>query len=244
MCILLSVMLVSISGCGNEAVVNDATLVEQEVAENVTEEVTTEITEEIKDTDEEIQSVDETDDVGEDENSNETKNAETEVVIPTTTPKETTAPKEEVTVTPTETPTVTPTPVVVEPTPEPEPTVSAVSYSPSNVVSLATAKTKAAGKTLLSDLMNESLASGGISQEEYNQFYPYAGAGYYSVFVEIDLNQASTTSGRRLESEDGIATYISGMLALESGPYFLIEYAGIYTSNTGAQFYEFRCYRA
>lgn len=116
-------------------------------------------------------------------------------------------------------------------------------YSPANVVSLATAKTKAAGKILLTDNLDSLLANGSISQEEYNSYYPYDGAGYYSVYVQTDLNTASTTSGRLLGSEDGIAQYIAEMLACESGPYFLIEYVGVYTNGSG-DFYEFRCYRA
>ena len=118
-----------------------------------------------------------------------------------------------------------------------------VDYSPSNVVSMATAKTKAAGKILLTDNLDSLLANGSISQEEYNSYYPYDGAGYYTVYVQTDLNTASTTSGRLLGSEDGIAQYIADMLALESGPYFLIEYVGVYTNGSG-NFYEFRCYRA
>ena len=118
-----------------------------------------------------------------------------------------------------------------------------VDYSPSNVVSMATAKTKAAGKILLTDNLDSLLANGSISQEEYNSYYPYDGAGYYTVYVQTDLNTASTTSGRLLGSEDGIAQYIADMLALESGPYFLIEYVGVYTNGSG-KFYEFRCYRA
>ena len=50
-------------------------------------------------------------------------------------------------------------------------------YSPANVVSLATAKTKAAGKILLTDNLDSLLANGSISQEEYNSYYPYDGAG-------------------------------------------------------------------
>ena len=118
-----------------------------------------------------------------------------------------------------------------------------VDYSPSNVVSMATAKTKSAGKILLTDNLDSLLANGSISQEEYNSYYPYDGAGYYTVYVQTDLNTASTTSGRLLGSEDGIAQYIADMLALESGPYFLIEYVGVYTNGSG-KFYEFRCYRA
>ena len=71
---------------------------------------------------------------------------------------------------------------------------------------------------------------------------PYDGCGYYSVFVEINLNLASTVSGRRLYSEEEIADYIAGMMVLEVEPYFYIECAGTYQGNS-TEFYEFRCYR-
>lgn len=129
-----------------------------------------------------------------------------------------------------------------EPEKEPE-KKQEISYSPQNVVSLATAKTKAAGKVLLTENLDRLLAEGQISKGEYSEYYPYDGAGYFSVFVQTDLNQASTTSGRKLGSEDAIAQYIAELLALESGPYFLIEYAGTY-NNGGTNCYEFRCYRA
>lgn len=124
-----------------------------------------------------------------------------------------------------------------------EETAKMIDYSPQKVVSLATSKTKAYGKILLTDNLDNLLASGDITKEEYDAYYPYDGAGYYSVFVETDLSTASTTSGRKLTSEDAIAQYIADMLAIESGPYFLIEYAGTY-SKGGTEFYEFRCYRA
>lgn len=126
---------------------------------------------------------------------------------------------------------------------QPEPKQEAKGYSPQNVVSLATAKTKAYGKVTLTDNLNSLLAEGAITQEEYNEYYPYDGAGYYSVFVQTDLNRASTTSGKSLSSEDAIAQYIADMLGLESGQYFLIEYVGTYSTG-GEDFYEFRCYRA
>ena len=113
-----------------------------------------------------------------------------------------------------------------------------VSYSPQNVVSLATSKCISGGMIKVTDYLNELLASGSITQEEYDEYYPYDGLGYYSVFVETDLNAASTTSGRKLGSEQGIADYIADMLLLEREPYFLIEYGG----ESGG-FYEFRCYR-
>ena len=116
-------------------------------------------------------------------------------------------------------------------------------YSPQKVVQLATDKTKSYGKITLIDNLKRHLANGDITKEEYDEYYPYDGAGYYSVFVETDLNKASTTSGRLLKSEDGIAKYLADMLALESGDYFLIEYAGT-KNNNGTLFYEFRCYRA
>lgn len=45
-----------------------------------------------------------------------------------------------------------------------------------------------------------------------------------------------------LVSEEGIANYIAGMLALETGTYFAISYACIYEGKSG-DFYEFRCHR-
>lgn len=121
---------------------------------------------------------------------------------------------------------------------------SRVEYSPQNVVALATAKTKAAGKILLTENLDNMLASGQISQEEYNEYYPYDGAGYYSVFVDSNMAEARSVSGStKFNSEDDIAQYIADMLVLESGPYFLIEYAGTY-DYYGKQCYEFRCYRA
>lgn len=76
--------------------------------------------------------------------------------------------------------------------------------------------------------LDNLLAAGSISQDEYNQYYPYDGmeGSYYSVFVETDLTKTSTIDGRPLPSEDAIADYI----------------AGIYTTG-GTTFYEFRCHR-
>ncbi|MDE7434973.1 MAG: hypothetical protein K2N01_03995 [Lachnospiraceae bacterium] len=123
-----------------------------------------------------------------------------------------------------------------------EQTVTAVSYNPASVCSQAIAKCQAGGMITTTDNLANLLAEGKITQEEYDSYYPYDGLGYYSVFVETDLNKASTTSGRKLGSEDGIADYIAGMMLLETEPVFYIEYAGVYTLN-GADFYEFRCYR-
>lgn len=133
-----------------------------------------------------------------------------------------------------------------EPTPEPtpQPETQVINYSPENVVALATAKTKAAGKVLLTENLDNLLANGQITQEEYNEYYPYDGAGYYSVFVDSNMAEARSVSGTTsFHSEDEIAQYISDMLVLETGPYFLIEYAGIY-DYYGKICYEFRCYRA
>ncbi len=119
-----------------------------------------------------------------------------------------------------------------------------VAYDPNYVVALATEKTKAYGKILVWENLDRLLAEGSITREEYSEYYPYDGLenGYYSVFVETDLNKASTTSGRMLVSEVGIADYIAEMLSLETGTYFAISYAGIYEGTSG-DFYEFRCHR-
>lgn len=129
-----------------------------------------------------------------------------------------------------------------KPKPEEPKTPEVVAYDPGTVVSKAIAKCKAGGMITTTDNLNNLLAEGKITQEEYNEYYPYDGLGYYSVFVETDLNQASTTSGRNLGSVDGIAEYIAGMMLLESDPIFNISYAGTYSTN-GTSYYEFRCYR-
>ena len=129
-----------------------------------------------------------------------------------------------------------------EETKQQEQTVTAVSYNPASVCSKAVAKCQAGGMITTTDNLANLLAEGKITQEEYNSYYPYDGLGYYSVFVETDLNKASTTSGRKLGSEEEIADYIAGMMLLETDPVFNIEYAGVYNLN-GTDFYEFRCYR-
>lgn len=133
---------------------------------------------------------------------------------------------------------------ITEPTLEETEEEAFVAYDPNYVVALATEKTKAYGKILVWENLDRLLAEGKITQEEYDEYYPYDGLedSYYSVFVETDLNKASTISGSLLVSEEGIADYIAGMLALETGPYFAISYAGIYEGTNG-DFYEFRCHR-
>lgn len=167
------------------------------------------------------------------------KATETVTEVPTETRTETAteAPTESCTEAPTEAATEAPTEAATE-----APAPAEVSYSPGNVVSLATSKCQAGGMIKTTDNLANLLAQGQITEDEYNEYYPYDGLGYYSVFVETDLNKAATTSGRLLGSEDAIATYIADMLLLESNPYFLIEYGGV-TNSGGQDFYEFRCYR-
>lgn len=119
-----------------------------------------------------------------------------------------------------------------------------VAYDPNYVVALATEKTKAYGKILVWENLDRLLAEGSITQEEYEEYYPYDGLenSYYSVFVETDLRKSSTISDRLLGSEEEIANYIAEMLSLETGTYFAISYAGIY-EGAGGDFYEFRCHR-
>lgn len=117
-----------------------------------------------------------------------------------------------------------------------------VGYDADRVARLAVEKCKAAGMIALPENLDRLLAEGKITQEEYDEYYPYDGCGYYSVFVETNLNLASTISGERLCSEEEIADYIAGMMVLEVEPYFYIECAGVYQGNS-VEFYEFRCYR-
>ena len=119
-----------------------------------------------------------------------------------------------------------------------------VAYSPQNVVSLATAKCQAGGMITTWDDLDNLLAQGKITQDEYNEYYPYDGmeGSYYSVFVETDLNKASAIDGELLPSENAIAEYIASMLLLEKDTVFYISYDGVYTSH-GTDYYEFRCHR-
>ena len=112
------------------------------------------------------------------------------------------------------------------------------------VVSLATAKCQAGGMITTQQNLQNHLNDGSITQEEYNEYYPYDGmeGSYYSVFVETDLNKASTIDGQRLSSEDAIAEYIASMLLLETDSVFYISYDGVYTTG-GTDYYEFRCHR-
>lgn len=143
-----------------------------------------------------------------------------------------------------EAPTEEPTEEVAEPITEKPEEEAFVAYDPNYVVALATEKTKAYGKILVWENLDRLLMEGKITQEEYDEYYPYDGLenSYYSIFVETDLNKASTISGSLLISEEGIADYIAGMLALETAPYFAISCAGIYEGKSG-DFYEFRCHR-
>ena len=117
-----------------------------------------------------------------------------------------------------------------------------VGYDADRVARLAVEKCKAAGMITLPENLDRLLAEGEITQDEYNEYYPYDGCGYYSVFVETNLNLASTIGGKRLCSEEEIADYIAGMMVLEVEPFFYIECAGVYQGNS-VEFYEFRCYR-
>ena len=235
--LILSVTIMLAAGCGNK--------------DNILTDMETEPTETVIDTEEP--------DMAEDEEIPATEQAENGVAGERQTGKEpleetepaqgsTDVPKQEETkreeTKPEETKTEETKPEESKPeeTKQQEQTVTAVSYDPVSVCSQAVAKCQAGGMITTTDNLASLLAEGRITQEEYNSYYPYDGLGYYSVFVETDLNKASTTSGRKLGSEEEIADYIAGMMLLETEPVFNIEYAGVYNLN-GTDFYEFRCYR-
>ena len=131
-----------------------------------------------------------------------------------------------------------------KPEPKPKHETQAVSYSPDRVVSLAISKCQTGGMVTTEQNLLNNLNAGKITQEEYDEYYPLDGLedSYYSVFVNVDLNKAATTSGRALGSEEAIAKYIADMLLLESDNVFNIRYTGT-TKTSGETFYEFRCYR-
>ena len=259
---VIAVMVVGIgcSGCGlsdagevervvDVGISNEEVIDSSEIGTFITEDVTVEPVPGIEERAENESSVDttesseiveepETPEVPESpEVSEETETEETTE----TTPEPTTETSAEA---PAEEPKEEPTEKVTETITQEEEEEAFVAYDPNYVVALATEKTKAYGKILVWENLDRLLAEGKITQEEYDEYYPYDGLenSYYSVCVETDLNKASTISGSLLVSEEGIADYIAGMLALEMGPYFAISYAGIYEGNSG-DFYEFRCHR-
>lgn len=247
--IFLSVMVLTISGCGNkkaDVAVNtetkeSVTQMNQPESEEISKKESE--TEEVKAT--ETESVTEESDQTAQEQMNSNTAENEKVQEPAKTENKTPEKTSQTTdVQPEKQEEVKPEPEAPVKEPEQPQAPARVEYSSQNVVALATAKTKAAGKVLLTENLDNMLASGQISQEEYNEYYPYDGAGYYSVFVDSNMAEARSVSGStKFNSEDDIAQYIADMLVLESGPYFLIEYAGTY-DYYGKQCYEFRCYRA
>lgn len=251
--ILLTVCTLILAGCSGQS---KQPITESQSVETTSQVEETESTESVETEDVDIAEVESTDESvqADAEESKEEPEPTTEPEKPQqeaeqSKPEETTPSQEEKPEPEPPASTEAPTPAPTEPEqPKEQPTetpteVETVAYDPYEVVSLATAKTKAYGKISIPEDLDNMLANGEITKEEYDEYYPYDGAGYYSVFVETDLNQAATTSGRKLGSVDGIASYIAEMLSLETGPYFYIEYAGVHSIN-GTDFYEFRCYRA
>lgn len=251
--IILTVCTLILAGCSGQ---KEQPITESQSVETTSQVEETESTESVETEDVDIAEVESTDESvqADAEESKEEPEPTTEPEKPQqeaeqSKPEETTPSQEEKPEPEPPATTEAPTPAEAEPEqPKEQPTeapteVETVAYDPYEVVSLATAKTKAYGKISIPEDLDNMLANGEITKEEYDEYYPYDGAGYYSVFVETDLNQAATTSGRKLGSVDGIASYIAEMLSLEIGPYFYIEYAGVHSIN-GTDFYEFRCYRA
>ena len=236
---LLSVMILSVTGCGStKEVATDAKAgYEDAETKHDTEAVTTvapkeEIT--VEEVEEETTPAD--------EKVTEEPVTDKKEVAEESSEKET--PKQEESSKPAESPNEEKPKQEPEKTPEPEPEPEVNGYSPDSVVAKAISKCQAGGMITTQDNLANALAEGRITQEEYNEYYPYDGLenSYYSVFVETDLNTAGTTSGQPLRSEDAIATYIADMLLLENSPVFNIVYAGIHNTG-GTDFYEFRCLR-
>ena len=232
---LLSVMILSVTGCGStKEVATDAKAgYEDAETKNDTEAVTTEAPKEeitVEEVEEETTPAD--------EKVTEEPVTDKKEVAEESSEKET--PKQEESSKPAESPNEEKPKQEPEKTPEPE----VNGYSPDSVVAKAISKCQAGGMITTQDNLANALAEGRITQEEYNEYYPYDGLenSYYSVFVETDLNTAGTTSGQPLRSEDAIATYIADMLLLENSPVFNIVYAGIHNTG-GTDFYEFRCLR-
>lgn len=117
-------------------------------------------------------------------------------------------------------------------------------YNPKRVAALAVKMCEKKGMITTEKNLKNLLDTGKITKEEYDEYYPLDGMenSYYSVFINVNLNKATTISGERLKSEKAIADYIAGMMLLEENPLFNIKYVGVYKTSK-EKFYEFRCYR-
>ena len=71
---------------------------------------------------------------------------------------------------------------------------SIVSYDPNAVVSLATAKCQAGGMITTQQNLQNALSEGRITQEEYNEYYPY----HYDKDLR-KLTLATDTPNKRLD---------------------------------------------
>ncbi len=239
---LLSVIILLGAGCGKkEAQVTEEQSVETETQESVTDnegnsaksEAEEAVTEKPEQTEEPKESAGAEDSKPEESGSGE--KTVTESKAGQETPQES------------EKQTETPQPQTPQPqTPEPEQPAQAepVSYSPERVVQLATEKTRAYGKIYIPDDLNQMLAEGTLTQEEYNACYPTDGAGYLEFYVATDLNEARDVSGTvKFNSEEDIAENIAGMYKALSQQYFYIEYHGTVMYGD-KECYVFYCYRA
>lgn len=240
--ILLSVITLALAGCSTTDNIKEAdTTVVVENADEKETELSTYESEEVE-TGEPTENETKEGETNQTETTASTEEQPNQTEEPASTQEETV--KEEPTEAPTEVPTEAPTEEPTTETPT-EPLVQEpefVAYNPYNVAQMANDKVKAAGKILLPENLDRLLAEGAITQEEYNEYYPYDGCGYYSVFIETNLLIAQDIVGTPLRSEEAIAEHIAGMLVLETGPYVYVECNGVYNHN-GTDFYEFRCYR-
>lgn len=117
-----------------------------------------------------------------------------------------------------------------------------ISYNPQTVVNLVTAKMKANGRIYIPDNLSQMLAEGSITQEEYNEYYPTDGTGWFEYSVDTNLAN-NYIYGQLLDTEKKIAEDITGQYMVETNmTYFYIEYnrTEMYGSK---QIYVFRCYR-
>ena len=200
--ILLSVITLALAGCSttDNKKETDTTVVVENADEKETE-LSTDESEEVEATEPTENETNQTETAEPTEEqqpqTEETASTQEETVkeVPTEAPTE--VPTEVPTQAPTEAPTEVPTEAPTEepPTEEPpteaptQPTVQEpefVAYNPYNVAQMANDKVKAAGKILLPENLDRLLAEGAITQEEYNEYYPYDGCGYYPNLSDIN----------------------------------------------------------
>ena len=126
------------------------------------------------------------------------------------------------------------------------PQPASVAYSPQKCCVTCNSKVSGRRDDYHTENLQNHLNDSSITQgKEYNEYYPYDGmeGSYYSVFVETDLNKASTIDGHcgyhlRMQSQI-YCKYVTFWKQIRYSTSVMMEF----TRQAVQTYYEFRCHR-